>query len=98
MAKRTTINISLTPELNEFVLERVTSGAYQTASEVIREALRLLQRQERERAEALDQVRLKLGKNPLRLEGSEALNGEQLWGELWELIQERRRYKSLNAQ
>ena len=36
------MNISLTPELEELVNEKVKSGMYQTASEVIREGLRLL--------------------------------------------------------
>ena len=44
--QRTTLNVSLTPELGRFVEERVSSGHYQTASEVIREALRLLIRAE----------------------------------------------------
>jgi antitoxin ParD1/3/4 len=36
------MNVSLTPELERLVNERVESGLYQTASEVVREALRLL--------------------------------------------------------
>jgi antitoxin ParD1/3/4 len=36
------MNVSLTPELEKIVAERVASGRYASASEVIREALRLL--------------------------------------------------------
>lgn len=36
------MNVSLTPELEQMVNEKVDSGLYQTASEVVREALRLL--------------------------------------------------------
>jgi antitoxin ParD1/3/4 len=36
------MNVSLTRELEQFVNEKVTTGLYSTASEVIREALRLL--------------------------------------------------------
>jgi antitoxin ParD1/3/4 len=36
------MNISLTPELEHFVQEKVNSGMYTSASEVIRESLRLL--------------------------------------------------------
>ena len=43
---RTTVNVSLTPELDAFLQNRVKSGRYQTTSEVVREALRLLERQE----------------------------------------------------
>lgn len=36
------MNISLTPELERFVQNKVSSGMYTSASEVIRESLRLL--------------------------------------------------------
>jgi antitoxin ParD1/3/4 len=36
------MNVSLTPELEQFVNQKVESGKYQTASEVIRDGLRLL--------------------------------------------------------
>jgi antitoxin ParD1/3/4 len=36
------MNISLTPELEQFVNQKVASGRYQTASEVIRDGLRML--------------------------------------------------------
>jgi antitoxin ParD1/3/4 len=37
------MNISLTPELEKFITDRIQSGMYHSASEVVREALRLLQ-------------------------------------------------------
>jgi antitoxin ParD1/3/4 len=40
------MNISLTPELEKFIAERIQSGMYNSASEVVREALRLLQEQQ----------------------------------------------------
>jgi antitoxin ParD1/3/4 len=45
------MNISLTPELEQFVQGKVSSGLYNNASEVIREGLRLLKEH--------DEVRLK---------------------------------------
>ncbi len=36
------MNVSLTPKLEEFIREKVSSGLYNNASEVVREALRLL--------------------------------------------------------
>ena len=36
------MNVSLTPELEGFVQEKVRSGLYTSASEVIRESLRLM--------------------------------------------------------
>ena len=47
------MNVSLTPELEQLVNEKVNSGMYQTASEVIREGLRLL----KERDSRLAQLR-----------------------------------------
>ena len=43
-----TRNISLTPEQDAFVARVVKAGEYQNASEAIRDALRILQRQRRE--------------------------------------------------
>jgi antitoxin ParD1/3/4 len=37
------MNVSLTPELEEFVSAKVQSGRYNSASEAVREALRLLE-------------------------------------------------------
>lgn len=42
------MNVSLTPELEELVNLKVRSGLYQTASEVVREALRLLKQKDDE--------------------------------------------------
>lgn len=43
------MNVSLTPELERLVNEKVESGLYQTASEVVREALRLLKERDQAR-------------------------------------------------
>lgn len=42
------MNFSLTPNLEQFIRERASSGDYNNASEVVREALRLLKRTEEE--------------------------------------------------
>lgn len=43
------MNVSLTPELEEFVNGMLASGRYQSASEVFRDGLRLLEETERQR-------------------------------------------------
>jgi antitoxin ParD1/3/4 len=43
------MNVSLTPELDRFVAGKVESGRYTSASEVVREALRLLEEHDRAR-------------------------------------------------
>jgi len=42
-----TRNVNLTQELDRFVLSRVESGRFENASEVVRAALRTLEREER---------------------------------------------------
>ena len=43
-----TRNVNLTEELDSFVLEKIASGRYENASEVVRAALRTLEREERQ--------------------------------------------------
>jgi antitoxin ParD1/3/4 len=52
-----TMNINLTPQLEELVRQKVSSGRYNSASEVIREALRLMEEQDRLRTAKLEQLR-----------------------------------------
>jgi len=40
-----TLNINLTPQLERLVRQKVSSGRYNSASEVVREALRLMEEQ-----------------------------------------------------
>ena len=47
MPTRKTRNVSLTPELERSVAEKVASGHYSSASEVVRAGLRLLDKEER---------------------------------------------------
>jgi antitoxin ParD1/3/4 len=50
------ININLTPQLEEMVRQKVTSGMYSSASEVVREALRLMDEKDQLRAAKLSQL------------------------------------------
>ncbi|MBK8762837.1 MAG: type II toxin-antitoxin system ParD family antitoxin [Sulfuritalea sp.] len=51
------MNVNLTPHLEELVRQKVNSGLYTSASEVVREALRLMDEQDHLRAAKLDQLR-----------------------------------------
>jgi antitoxin ParD1/3/4 len=61
------MNVSLTPELEDWVDERVRSGRYASASEVIREALRLLEVEGAAKQRRRESVRQKIdrGLEPL---------------------------------
>jgi antitoxin ParD1/3/4 len=51
------MNVNLTPQLEEMVRKKVSSGLYNSASEVVREALRLMEEQDRLRAIKFEQLR-----------------------------------------
>jgi antitoxin ParD1/3/4 len=51
------MNVSLTPTLNQYIEDKVSSGLYTSASEVIREALRLLQDQDQLRQLKLTELK-----------------------------------------
>ena len=94
--QRTTVNVSLTPDLDAFLKSRVESGRYQTTSEVVREALRLLERQEQELDDSLTQLKKKLDLGALQADRGDLLDGEAVFAELLEMIKERRRSKTKN--
>jgi len=52
-----TMNINLSPQLEELVRNKVASGFYTSTSEVVREALRLMDAQDRIRETKLVQLR-----------------------------------------
>jgi len=52
-----TMNINLTPQLEQLVREKVSSGRYTSASEVVREALRLMEEHDRLRAVKMEALR-----------------------------------------
>ena len=52
-----TRNVNLTDELDHFVLAKVESGRYENASEVVRAALRTLEREEQQYEAKLDALR-----------------------------------------
>ncbi len=56
------MNVSLTPELEKFVSSKVESGRYNSASEVVREALRLLEEHDQARAVQLAEFNRELGR------------------------------------
>jgi antitoxin ParD1/3/4 len=62
------MNVSLTPELESLVNEKVASGFYNSASEVVREALRLLFEQEELRRLRIEELRreIKIGSDQMK--------------------------------
>lgn len=52
-----TMNVNLSPQLEAMVKAKVASGRYTSASEVVREALRLMEQQDQLKALQLEQLR-----------------------------------------
>ena len=85
-----TRNVSLTKELDEFVSSRVEGGLYANASEVMRTALRLLEKEEREYEEKLAALRAAIAEG----DASDYIDGEEFFEALSAYIDELAREKS----
>lgn len=70
------MNVSLTPKLEKYIQKKVDSGRYTSASEVVREALRLLE-QEEERERELKEFRAELDRRLASLDRGEGIDGEK---------------------
>ncbi len=68
------MNVSLTPELEKFVSAKVGSGRYNSASEVVREALRLLEEHDSARAAQLAGFNEELGRRVASLDRGETVD------------------------
>jgi antitoxin ParD1/3/4 len=71
-----TMNVSPTPELQRYIEDQVRSGRYQSASEVVRENLRLKQQ-----VEELHTARLEALRHDLDTGLAELARGERIPGE-----------------
>lgn len=74
------MNVSLTRELEDFIHTKVAGGGYRSASEVVREALRLLQGEDALRSAQIEELRrqIQLGVDQLAAEQPPALSEQDL--------------------
>ncbi len=85
------MNVSLTPELENVIAEKVNAGMYSSASEVVREGLRLLQQRDQ-----MYETKLAALKRDIR-EGLDSINagryrdGETAMSEIRARLLERKR-------
>lgn len=84
------MNVSLTPELEELVNQKVGSGMYHSASEVIREALRLLKEQDDLRQYRLEHLRKEIAIGLAQLDRGEGVPGKIVFERLRQKSQTRR--------
>jgi antitoxin ParD1/3/4 len=82
MSSQTTLRVTLTPELEQFVASRIASGRYQSAEDVVHEGLRLLKEREGEHEAALDDIRQKIAVGLEQAKRGELLDGEEVFRDL----------------
>jgi len=88
------MNVSLTPELENFIQAKVKSGRYNSASEVIREALRLLDDHEKVRAVQLEEFRSEIDRRLASLDRGKGIQGEKVFAQLRQKSEKRRKKRA----
>jgi antitoxin ParD1/3/4 len=90
------MNVNLTPALEKLVEKRVKTGMYNSASEVVREALRLLDAHDRARESQLIRFQTRLDQSLASLDRGEGADGETFMAGLLDSVSPRktRRRKS----
>lgn len=88
------MNVSLTPELEKFVSAKVGSGRYNSASEVVREALRLLEEHDSARAAQLAAFNGELGRRLASLNRGETVDPAEARAQLQRKSGERRKLRA----
>ena len=76
------MNVSITEKLEEFVNDKVESGLYNSASEVVREALRLLVQQDELRQLRLDELKKEIAIGVGQADRGELIDGEKAFEKL----------------
>jgi len=85
------MNVSLTSQLEQFVNKKVKSGLYFTASEVIRDGLRLLREQDQVRGRKVKALQEKIDRGISQLDRGEGIPGHVARAELKRYSAEQRK-------
>jgi antitoxin ParD1/3/4 len=88
------MNVSLTPELEAFVSKKVESGRYSSASEVVREALRLFEEHDLMRAAQLGEFNKELARRLSSLDSGEQTDPATVRARLKGKSEERRKKRA----
>ena len=73
------MNVHLTSELEQFVQSKVQTGRYNSASEVVREALRLLEERDQIKTVRKEEIRKKIAQGLKSLRLGQGVNGEAVF-------------------
>ena len=88
------MNVSLTTELEKFVSAKVDSGRYNSASEVVREALRLLEEHDQARSVRLAGFNQELGRRLATLDRGQHVSPAEARARLKRKSDQRRKSKA----
>jgi antitoxin ParD1/3/4 len=73
------MNVSLTPELEQLIHKKVETGLYLSASEVVREALRLLDERDKLQAMRFEELRREIHVGIDQADRGELLDGPEVF-------------------
>jgi antitoxin ParD1/3/4 len=76
------MTVELSPELEQLVRSKVAAGRYDSASDVLKDALRLLEEQDRYTAMHTQEIRDKIARGYESLRAGKGLDGEAVFEEI----------------
>jgi antitoxin ParD1/3/4 len=81
------MNIILKPEQEQFIQEEIKNGRYETAEQVISEALKLLEEYNRQRDKIrLEELRQKIAVGTEQIKNGRVTDGEEVFARLQEKL------------
>jgi antitoxin ParD1/3/4 len=80
--KQRTRNIALTQHFDQFVQAKIESGRYQSASEVVRDSLRIMEEHELERKRAVAEVEKKIRAGYDQLKRGQTVDPDKVYAQI----------------
>ncbi len=80
------MNISLTPELERYIHDKVSTGLYTTASEVIRESLRMMHAHDEVQAHRINELNQAISIGMKQLSNGEKISADKSYEKLKDKI------------
>jgi len=81
-----TITVSLSPEYEHIIREKLASGRYASEAEVVQEALRLLRDRDASEAAGLEALRCEIAIGLADLDAGRVVDGDSVFQEISEMI------------
>ena len=88
------MNVNLGPTLDKFVADLVRTGLYQSQSEVLREALRLLKDRQANRQKELSRLRREIALGSAQIDRGEVVEASKVFARIREKSRQRKRLRA----